>query len=316
MLEPPRICADQVVVVTGAGRGIGRSHALAFAAAGARIVVNDLGVSYAGEAETASPADGVVEEIRRAGGEGVADYQDIASWRGAEALLEMALCVFGRVDILVNNAAIIRPAPLIDTREEDWDEVMRVNIKGTFCPSRVFAKHWIDMAKGGGTRTDASIVCTTSRVGLYGTPYYLGYGCSKAAVAYFVSAAAAELATSGIRVNGIAPRADTRMMADATRRLIEVAGDEGVHAVFGALCSAPPSPNDRQDPSSISPLAVWLGSSKSKPISGKVFAVAGGRIALQESWREGLHVDLPPLHTVSDIDRTIRAMLERQDTLM
>ena len=209
------ICRDRVAVVTGAGRGIGRAHALAFAAAGARVVVNDLGVSFDGRREASSPADEVVDEIRRNGGEAVADHNDVADWRGAQALLETALSAYGDVDVLVNNAAIIRPAPLIDASEQDYDEVIRVNLKGSIGPSRAFAAHW---AKRGSARRDASIVCTTSRIGLHGTPYYLLYGCTKAAIAYFVSAAAAEWGSLDVRVNAVAPRADTRMMGEATRR--------------------------------------------------------------------------------------------------
>src|SRR5690606_35284330 len=182
MASSQQFYAGLIAVITGAGRGIGRSHALAFAAAGARVVVNDLGVTYAGEREAISPADAVVAEIRSAGGEAVADYNDVANWAGAAALLRTALEAYGRVDILVNNAAIIRPAALTGTSEQDFDEVVRVNLKGTFCPSRCFAQHWMEQAAAG-KKPDASIICTTSRVGLHGTPYYLTYGCAKAAVA-------------------------------------------------------------------------------------------------------------------------------------
>jgi NAD(P)-dependent dehydrogenase (short-subunit alcohol dehydrogenase family) len=135
------------------------------------------------------------------------------------------------------------------------------------------------------------------------------YGCSTAAVAYFVSAAATELAGHGIRVNGVAPRADTPMMTEATQRLIEVAGDEGLNAVFAAVRSAPPSATARQEPHSISPLVVWLASQRSKPLTGKVFSAAGGRIALEESWREGAHVTLPAAHSVLDVEREVAGLL-------
>lgn len=190
--------------------------------------------------EHSSPADEVVGEIRNRGGQAVANYCDVADWAGAQELLKNALDAYGRVDILVNNAAIIRPDALIGTRETDFDEVVRVNLKGTFCPTRAFAEHWVRQAQAG-VAVDASVICTTSRVGLHGTPYYLVYGCTKAAVAYFVEGCAAELQQFGIRVNGVAPRADTRMMGDATRRLKEVAGGAGVKAVFDTLRSAPPA---------------------------------------------------------------------------
>jgi NAD(P)-dependent dehydrogenase (short-subunit alcohol dehydrogenase family) len=310
MGEEKQYCSGRVAVVTGAGRGIGRAHALAFAAAGASVVVNDLGVSYSGEKERISPADEVVDEIRKGGGQAVANYCDVAEWAGAQALLETALQAFGKVDILVNNAAIIRPDALIQTREADFDEVVRVNLKGTFCPSRAFAEHWVNRAQAG-SLVEASIICTTSRVGLHGTPFYLVYGCTKAAVAYFVESSAAELRQYGIRVNGVAPRADTRMMGDATRRLAQVAGGAGVKAVFDALKSALPKADERMDPASISPLVVWLASDCSKAVNGKVFSVMTGRIGLHEGWREIGHVQLPSSHTVEHVARAIPALLAK-----
>ncbi|HKQ80794.1 MAG TPA: SDR family NAD(P)-dependent oxidoreductase [Steroidobacteraceae bacterium] len=303
-------CAGRVAVVTGAGRGIGRAHALAFADAGAKVVVNDLGVSYSGEKERTSPADEVVDEIRERGGQAVANYGDIADWTGARALLKTGLDAFGRVDILVNNAAIIRPDALIRTSETDFDEVVRVNLKGTFCPTRAFAEHWARQAQAG-TPVDASIICTTSRVGLRGTPYYVVYGCTKAAVAYFVEGFAAELQQYGIRVNGVAPRADTRMMGDATRRLQEVAGGEGMRAVFNTLSTAPPSEDVPTDPTSISPFVVWLASDRSKPVNGRVFSVLGSRIGLHEGWRETGHVELPSTYSVEDVALTVPSLLAK-----
>jgi NAD(P)-dependent dehydrogenase (short-subunit alcohol dehydrogenase family) len=308
MEQKKQYYTGRVVVVTGAGRGIGREHALAFAAAGARVVVNDFGVSYSGEKEHTSPAGEVVDEIRHGGGQAVADYCDVSDWTGARRLLDTALDAFGRVDVLVNNAAIIRPEALIHTCEADFDQVVRVNIKGTFCPSRIFAEHWADRTRAG-NRVDASIICTTSRVGMHGTPYYLVYGCTKAAVAYFVESAAAELHQYGVRVNGVAPRADTRLMGDATRRLKEVAGGEGLRAVFDALSSAPPSENRPMDPASISPLVVWLASDSSKPVNGRVFSVMAGRIGLHEGWREIDHVQLPSPHSVEHIAVSVPRLL-------
>lgn len=295
----------QVVVVSGAGRGIGRSHALAFAARGARVVVNDLGVSYDGNRESQSPADAVVEEIRRAGGEAIADYNDVASWTGAEGLLESALRGFGRVDTLVNNAAIIRPGPLTDTTELDLDAVLRVNIKGTFAPLRVFAAHWAKRPSQAAGNAVGNIICTTSRVGSRPAPYYVTYGCTKAAVSYLVEAAAAELAPLGIRVNGIAPRADTRMMGDATRRVGEIAGSAGIAAIFGndAANTRPPEPTE-----SISPLALWLASERSRPLTGTLFSVMAGRIALLDGKQERSHVELPASHTPEDVDQALRQL--------
>ncbi|WP_129780194.1 SDR family NAD(P)-dependent oxidoreductase [Peristeroidobacter soli] len=295
----------QVVVITGAGRGIGRSHALAFATRGARVVVNDLGVSYDGARETLSPADSVVEEIRRAGGEAIADYNDISNWDGAQALLDGALRAFNRVDTLVNNAAIIRPAPLTDTTARDLDDVVRVNVKGTFAPLQVFAAHW----KTEGTRSPGghsrSVICTTSRVGFRPAPYYVVYGLTKSAVAYLVEGAAAELAGLGIRVNGIAPRADTRMMGDATRRLNEIAGSVGIAGVFGDS-SATERPAEPVE--SISPLVLWLASAASRAVTGAIFSVMAGRIALLDGRHERSVFTLPVTHTPEDVDHALSGL--------
>lgn len=292
---------SKVVVVTGAGRGIGRAHALAFAAAGASVVVNDLGVSYAGEREAVSPADAVVEEIRAAGGKAIADQNDVADWRGAERLLESALRAFGGADVLVNNAAIIRPSSFGETREADLDEVVRVNIKGTFAPMRAFAGFWTRSRPRSADGPGRSVICTTSRIGLRGTPFYLTYGCTKAAVAYLVEAAAAELAPAGIRVNGIAPRADTRMMGDATSRLLAIAGEKGLQAVFQSTQARDVDSRDAEPPASISPLVLWLASDRSRPISGRVFTAIAGRIGVFERGNERHLATLQASHTVEDI---------------
>lgn len=300
--------AKRVAVITGAGRGIGRSHALAFAAANARVVVNDLGVTYAGTREGPSPADAVVEEIRARGGEAVADYNDVASWSGAEGLLATALNAFGRVDVLVNNAAIVRPAMITDVSEIDLDEIMRVNIKGTFGPTRCFAEHWANQAAKH-SKPDAAIICTTSRVGLRGTPYYAVYGLTKAAVASLVEAAAAEFEQYGIRVNGIAPRAATRMMGDAMRRVVELGGEAGLTAVFAGGRSRPPAGADQEEPESISPLVVWLASAHASFVSGRIFSVMGGRIALLDGMRERHAVLLPARHSTDDVERVLGPLL-------
>jgi NAD(P)-dependent dehydrogenase (short-subunit alcohol dehydrogenase family) len=302
------LLGGKVVVVTGGGRGIGRAHAIATAAAGASVVVNDLGVNYAGEREATSPAVEVVAQIQREGGKAVADYNDIADWRGTERLLETALNAFGGADVLINNAAIIRPSPFIETREADLDEVLRVNIKGTFAPMRVFAEFWNKESAGRYERRARSIICTTSRIGVRGTPYYLTYGCTKAAVAYLVEAAAAELAPLGVRVNGIAPRADTRMMGDATSRLMEIAGEKGLQAVFRSTHSRALDAREPEPPESISPLAVWLASDRSAPLSGMIFSAMAGRIGLIEGRNERHLATLQPSHNAEDVDRALASL--------
>lgn len=300
-------CRDRVVVITGAGRGIGRAHALALARAGAKIVVNDLGVSYGGEREAASPAASVAAEVRAFGGEAVANESDIATWDGARRVIEQALDEFGHIDALINNAAIIRPKAFIETSDADFDETIRVNIKGTVLPTRAFAERWSQQRRA--SDVPASVVCTTSRVGLFGTPYYLTYGFTKSAVAYFVQAAAAELASLAIRVNGIAPRADTRMMGDATRALHAAVGDAGLNAVFRAVGTAPPSATATQLPESIAPLAVWLISDRSRNITGRIFGSAAGRITVLEGWREINACQLAPDHGVAEVEEALRSML-------
>jgi NAD(P)-dependent dehydrogenase (short-subunit alcohol dehydrogenase family) len=293
--------------VTGAGRGIGRAHAIALARAGAKVVVNDLGVSYGGDRENKSPAASVVAEIRDSGGRAVANESDVATWNGAHELIEQAIDEFGRVDALINNAAIIRPKPLIETSETDFDETIRVNIKGTVLPTRAFAERWSRQPRVAGFT--ASVVCTTSRVGLFGTPYYLTYGFTKSAVAYFVQAAAAELAPLSIRVNGIAPRADTRMMGDATRALHAAVGDEGLTEVFRAIGTAPPSSAASQSPESVAPLAVWLISDRSRDVTGRIFGSAAGRLSIFNGWYEANACQLAPDHGVAEVEAALRSLL-------
>jgi NAD(P)-dependent dehydrogenase (short-subunit alcohol dehydrogenase family) len=220
-------------------------------------------------------------------------------------LLETALRTFGDADVLINNAAIIRPSAFIETQEDDLDEVVRVNVKGTFGPMRAFGQYWAKAWSEGGLKTRRSIICTTSRIGLRGTPYYLTYGCTKAAVAYLVEAAAAELTGIGVRVNGIAPRADTRMMGDATNRLVQIAGEQGLQAVFRTTQSRDLNSREREPPESISPLVLWLASDRSEPLSGKIFAAMAGRIALIEERNERDLVALSPSHSVEDVDRAL-----------
>jgi NAD(P)-dependent dehydrogenase (short-subunit alcohol dehydrogenase family) len=301
-----RLFEDKVVVVTGAGRGLGRAHALMFASHGARVVVNDLGVSFAGEREADSPAQQVVTEILSAGGEAIADPNDISDWRGCEQLLENTLRAFGKVDSLILNAAIVRPRKLHELTEGDWDDQLRVNLGGTVLPVRIFSSYWVS-EWAAGRSAEASIVCTTSKVGLHGTPFYLVYGCTKAAVAYFVEAAAAELAPYGIRVNGIAPRADTRMMQDASRNLVDVAGKEGIDALLRAVKSPPPW--QASGPASVSPTVLWLASDRSKPTTGRILNVDGGRIALQAGWHDEAVASVPAEHTVDDVHRAIAPLL-------
>ncbi|WP_137990000.1 SDR family oxidoreductase [Streptomyces vilmorinianum] len=259
------LCEGRVVIVTGAGRGLGRAHALAFAAEGARVVVNDLGVALDGAASAESPAEQVVAEIRAAGGEAVAHGGDIATQEGAASLVGAALASYGRLDTLVNNAGFLRDRMLVNLGEDDWDAVMRVHVKGHFLPLRHAAAHWRAEAKAG-REVVARVVNTTSGAGLSGSVGQGNYAAAKAGIVGLTLVAAAEMGRYGVQVNAIAPAARTRMTEQA------FAGLEGV-------------------PEDVSPLVVWLGSASSAGVTGRVFEVEGGRITVMEGWRPGPTAD-------------------------
>ncbi|WP_405839016.1 SDR family oxidoreductase [Streptomyces sp. NBC_01518] len=268
------ICDGRVVVVTGAGRGLGRAHALAFAAEGARVVVNDLGVGLDGTPDPDSPAAQVVAEIRAAGGEAVAHGGDIATAAGAASLVATALETYGRLDTLVNNAGYLRDRMLVNLDEDDWDAVMRVHLKGHFLPLKHAAAHWRAETKAGRTPV-ARIINTSSGAGLLGSVGQGNYSAAKAGIIGLTLVAAAELARYGVQVNAIAPAARTRM----------------TEHTFAETMAAPGSGFDVMAPENVSPLVVWLGSGASAGVTGRVFEVEGGRIAVMEGWRAGPNVD-------------------------
>ncbi|MGH3737905.1 MAG: SDR family oxidoreductase, partial [Micromonosporaceae bacterium] len=253
------------VVVTGAGRGIGRAHALGFAAAGARVVVNDVGVAADGTGGSAAPAQRVADEIIAAGGAATANTDDVADWDGAARLTETALSTYGRLDVLVNNAGFVRDRMLVNLTEDEWDAVLRVHLKGHFAPLRHAAAHWRAERKAG-SAVDARVVNTSSGAGLLGSVGQANYSAAKAGIAALTLVAAAELARYGVTVNAIAPAARTRMTAQTFPEL-------------------------RAEPEDISPLVVWLGSAESAGVTGRVFEVEGGRIGLADGWRHGEVVD-------------------------
>ena len=268
------ICAARVVIVTGAGRGIGRAHALLFAREGAKVVVNDLGGEVDGSGRAAGPAQEVVDEIRAAGGEAVANTDDVADFDGAKRLIDTALDSFGGLDVLVNNAGILRDRMLTNMTEDEWDAVVRVHLRGTFAPTRWAAAHWRERVKAG-EANDARVVNTSSASGLYGNAGQTNYGAAKAGIAAFTVIAAKELARYGVTVNAVAPGARTRMTAP-----LGFGGDGPGPGEFDAFA-----------PENISPLVVWLGSAASREVTGRVFNVAGGRISVAEGWRHGPGVD-------------------------
>ncbi|MCI3270440.1 SDR family oxidoreductase [Streptomyces cylindrosporus] len=268
------ICEGRVVVVTGAGRGLGRAHALAFAAEGARVVVNDLGVGLDGTPGPDSPAAQVADEIRAAGGEAVAHGGDIATTEGAASLVAAALESYGRLDTLVNNAGFLRDRMLVNLDEDDWDAVLRVHLKGHFLPLKHAAAHWRAEAKAGRTPV-ARIVNTSSGAGLLGSVGQGNYSAAKAGIVGLTLVAAAELARYGVQVNAIAPAARTRM----TER------------TFAETMAAPAGGFDAMAPENVSPLVVWLGSAASAGVTGRVFEAEAGRITVMEGWHPGPTAD-------------------------
>jgi NAD(P)-dependent dehydrogenase (short-subunit alcohol dehydrogenase family) len=264
------LCADRVVIVTGAGRGIGRAHALAFAAAGASVVVNDVGVGLDGSGGEAGPADEVVTEITAAGGRAIANRDDVASWDGAQRLVGTAIEQFGRLDVLVNNAGFLRDRMLANMAEDEWDAVIRVHMKGHFAMMRHAIEYWRAEAKAG-RQPDARVINTSSGAGLMGSIGQGNYVAAKAGIAALTIQAAAEWARYGVTVNAIAPSARTRMT--------EVA--------FAEAMAAPESGFDAMAPENIAPLVVWLGSSESAQVTGRVFEIEGGKVSVADGWQHG-----------------------------
>jgi NAD(P)-dependent dehydrogenase (short-subunit alcohol dehydrogenase family) len=267
-------CTDRVVIVTGAGRGIGRAHALSFAAKGAKVVVNDVGVGLDGANPDAGPAQQVVDEITAAGGTAVANRDDVADFVGAQRLVEQAVSEFGGLDVLVNNAGFLRDRMLVSLGEEEWDAVVRVHLKGHFAPLHHAAGHWRERSKAG-EEVDARVVNTSSGAGLLGSIGQANYAAAKAGIAALSLVAAAELGRYGVRVNAIAPAARTRMTEQA----------------FADMMSQPGSGFDAMAPENVSPLVVWLGSLESRDVTGRVFEVEGGKITVAEGWRHGPSID-------------------------
>ncbi|MEU0502836.1 SDR family oxidoreductase [Nocardia sp. NPDC005998] len=273
-MDTEQICAGRVVIVTGAGRGIGRAHALAFAAAGARVVVNDLGSALDGAATSETPAEQVVAEIKALGGEAVANGDDIADWDGARNLIRQAVDTFGRLDVLVNNAGFVRDRMLVNLGEDEWDAVIRVHLKGHFATMRHAIEYWRGESKAG-RAVDARIINTSSGAGLQGSVGQGNYGAAKAGIAGLTLTAAAEFARYGVTVNAIAPAARTRM----------------TETVFAETMAAPEDGFDAMAPENVSPIVVWLGSAQSSAVTGRMFEVEGGKVALADGWRHGTAVD-------------------------
>jgi NAD(P)-dependent dehydrogenase (short-subunit alcohol dehydrogenase family) len=279
------LCQGRVVVVTGAGRGIGRAHALAFAAEGAPVVVNDVDGDATAE---------VVAEIEELGGKAVANTSDIADWAGAKELIGTALEHFGRLDVLVNNAGFLRDRMLVNLGEDEWDAVIRVHLKGHFAPLRHAAEHWRAEAKAG-RMPSARVINTSSGAGLLGSVGQGNYSAAKAGIAGLTVVAAAELARYGVTVNAIAPAARTRM----------------TEGVFAEAMARPDAGFDAMAPENVSPLVVWLGSEESAHVTGRVFEVEGGKVSLAQAWRHGPEVDKGARWDPADLGPVVADLLER-----
>jgi NAD(P)-dependent dehydrogenase (short-subunit alcohol dehydrogenase family) len=288
------ICEGRVVIVTGAGRGIGAEHALEFARQGARVVVNDIGGALDGSGSDATPAQEVVDRIRSAGGEAVASYDDVTDWDGAERLVRTAVDAFGGLHTLVNNAGAVRDRMFVNMSADEWDAAIRINLRGHFCPARHAAAYWRDQAKAG-ERVDARIVNTSSGAGLMGSVGQANYGAAKAAIAALTLIQAAELARYGVTANAIAPSARTRM----------------TEAVFADMMARVEDGFDAMAPENIAPLVVWLGSNDSADVSGRVFEVEGGKISVADGWQHGAPEDRGRRWDPSEVGPAVRDLLRR-----
>lgn len=293
-----QLCKDRVVVVTGAGRGLGREYALEFARQGAMVVVNDLGARPDGTGSGSGPAKEVVAEIRALGGQAVANGDDVSDWDGAGHLIATAIDTFGGLDTLVNNAGILRDRTLVNMSIEDWDAVIRVHLRGTFAPLRHAAAYWRDEAKAGRTRA-ARVVNTSSSSGLYGIVGQTNYGAAKAGIANLSIVASRELERYGVLVNAIYPTAMSRLTEDlfkSGRLNPQANGAPGF---------------DPLDAANVAPLVAWLGSAHSHGVTGRVFGAKGGRITVAEGWHAGPHVEKEGRWTAAELSEVVPALVQR-----
>lgn len=267
-----RLCEGKIAIVTGAGRGIGREHALSLARHGAKVVVNDLGGERDGTGTDVSPAQQVVDEIVAGGGEAIANGDNVADWDGAKRMVDMAIETFGGLDAVVNNAGILRDRMLANMTEQEWDAVINVHLKGTFAPARHAAAYWREQSKAGNA-VAGRIVNTSSVSGIYGNVGQSNYGAAKAGIAAFTQITSMELGRYGVTVNAVAPVALTRMTED--------------------LGPAPETDEEREarSPKWIAPIVTWLVSDEAADVTGRVFEASGQFLAVAEGWVRGPAVD-------------------------
>jgi NAD(P)-dependent dehydrogenase (short-subunit alcohol dehydrogenase family) len=282
----------RVAIITGAGRGIGREHALLFASEGAKVVVNDLGGAMDGSGDDRTAAEQVVDEIKALGGEAVANADNVADWEGSQRLINTAVEAFGDLHVLVNNAGILRDRVLVNMTEDEWDAVIHVHLKGHFAPTRWAAAYWREQTKAG-KDVKASVINTSSTSGLLGNPGQTNYGAAKAGIASFTVICAMELARYGVRSNAIAPAARTRL-TEATPGLGDVVKPPDDAGKF-----------DVWDPANVSPLVAYL-STEACPINGKVFFVQGGKVQLVQPWTLTESVDKDERWTVAELESAMK----------
>jgi len=288
------ICEGRIAIVTGAGRGLGREHALELARQGAKVVVNDLGTSGAGEGASSGPAQDVVDEITAMGGEAVTNGADVADFGSAQQMVQQAIDTFGGLDVLVNNAGFLRDRMLVNAAEDEWDAVIRVHLKGHFATMRHAASYWRDEAKAGRTR-QARIINTSSGAGLQGSIGQATYSAAKAGIAGLTLVAAAELGRYGVTVNALAPAARTRM----------------TEAAFAETMAKPEDGFDAMDPTNVAPLVAWLASEDSGDVTGRVIESEGGKLCVEEGWRHGPAVDIGRRWDAADVGGAVRDLLKQ-----
>ncbi|MCB0999177.1 MAG: SDR family NAD(P)-dependent oxidoreductase [Acidimicrobiales bacterium] len=282
----------RVAIITGAGRGIGREHALFFASEGAKVVVNDLGATNDGTGADISPAQQVVQEIEARGGEAIVNGENVADWEGAQRMINAAIEHFGDLDILVNNAGILRDRVLVNMTEEEWDAVIAVHLKGHFAPTRWAAAYWREQHKAGVVKP-RNIVHTSSTSGLFSNPGQSNYGAAKTGIATFSQIVAKELIRYGVKSNTIAPGARTRLTL-ATPGLEDIMTPKD--GVF-----------DQWDPANISPLVAYLAS-EACVFTGETFLVQGGNVTMIESWARGQSIDRESRWTVADLSDAMTSL--------
>ncbi len=289
------LCDGRTVIITGAARGLGRAYALAFGAEGANVVVNDIGTSLSGEGRDTSAADEVVAEIKAAGGQAIANYEDITDWDAAKRIVDAAVAAFGDLHVVVNNAGIVRDRMFVSATLEEWDATMHVHLRGHFCLSRHAVDYWRGKQKAG-TNPDARIINTSSGAGLQGSIAQAAYSTAKGGIAALTLVQAAELGRYGITANALAPSARTRMTEQAFAEKMATEGQSF----------------DVMDPANIAPTVVWLGSGESAHVTGCVFELEGGKIMLEDGWREGPVVDAGARWDPADVGSAVDKLLSER----